>query len=30
MQLKDYLQHLYEYNYWANKRYLLVAETLTE
>ena len=30
MQLKDYLQHLYEYSYWANKRYLLVAETLTE
>ena len=30
MQLKDYLQHLYEYNYWANKRYLFVAETLTE
>ena len=30
MQLKDYLQHLYDYNYWANKRYLAVAETLTE
>ena len=30
MQLKDYLQHLYEYNYWANKRYLFVAETLSE
>lgn len=30
MQLKEYLEHLYEYNYWANKRYLAVAETLTE
>ena len=30
MLLKDYLQELYEYNYWANKRYLAVAETLTE
>ena len=30
MQLTDYLQHLYDYNYWANKRYLAVAETLTE
>ena len=30
MQLKDYLQHLYDYNYWANKRYLAVAESLTE
>lgn len=30
MQLKEYLQHLYEYNYWANKRYLAVAESLTE
>ena len=30
MQFKDYLQHLYDYNYWANKRYLAVAETLTE
>jgi len=29
MQLKDYLEELYEYNYWANKRYLDVAETLT-
>jgi uncharacterized damage-inducible protein DinB len=28
MQLKEYLQELYEYNYWANKRYLAVAETL--
>ena len=30
MQLKEYLEELYEYNYWANKRYLAVAETLTE
>jgi uncharacterized damage-inducible protein DinB len=30
MLLKDYLLQLYEYNYWANKRYLAVAETLTE
>jgi uncharacterized damage-inducible protein DinB len=30
MELKPYLQELYEYNYWANKRYLTVAETLTE
>jgi uncharacterized damage-inducible protein DinB len=30
MQFKDYLEHLYEYNYWANKRYLAVAEILTE
>ena len=30
MEFKDYLQHLYDYNYWANKRYLAVAETLTE
>jgi len=30
MELKTYLQELYEYNYWANKRYLTVAETLTE
>ena len=30
MQLKSYLEHLYEYNYWANKRYLTVAESLTE
>jgi len=29
MQLKDYLEHLYDYNYWANHRYLAVAETLT-
>ena len=30
MELKSYLEQLYEYNYWANKRYLTVAETLTE
>jgi len=30
MQSKDYLQHLYEYNYWANKRYLAVAGALSE
>ncbi len=30
MQLKEYLQELYEYNYWANKRYLAVAGSLTE
>ncbi|HET9908730.1 MAG TPA: DinB family protein [Anaerolineales bacterium] len=30
MQLKEYLEQLYDYNYWANKRYLAVAETLTE
>ena len=30
MQLKDYLQHLYDYSYWANHRYLAVAEALTE
>ncbi len=30
MLLKDYLQELYDYNYWANKRYLKVAVSLTE
>ena len=30
MNLKGYLIELYEYNYWANKRYLAVAETLNE
>jgi uncharacterized damage-inducible protein DinB len=30
MQLKEYFEQLYDYNYWANKRYLAVAETLTE
>jgi uncharacterized damage-inducible protein DinB len=29
MNLTTYLQHLYEYNSWANHRYLAVAETLT-
>ena len=30
MELKTYLEHLYDYNYWANKRYLTVAESLPE
>ncbi|NWG33364.1 MAG: DinB family protein [Chloroflexi bacterium] len=30
MNLKDYLTELYDYNYWANKRYLAVAEALAE
>jgi len=30
MELKKYLEQLYDYNYWANKRYLAVAETLSE
>src|SRR5215208_4988330 len=30
MQPTGYLQQLYDYNYWANKRYLAVAKTLTE
>ncbi len=30
MQFKEYLEQLYDYNYWATKRYLAVAETLTE
>lgn len=30
MELISYLEHLYEYNYWANKRYLAVAESLDE
>jgi len=30
MELKQYLEQLYEYNYWANKRYLAVTGTLTE
>ena len=30
MDLKQYLEHLYNYNYWANKRYLAVADSLTE
>lgn len=30
MNLIDYLIELYDYNYWANKRYLAVADSLTE
>lgn len=30
MLLKDYLLQLYEYNYWANKRYLAVTDSLNE
>jgi len=30
MDLKAYLQQLYDYTYWANRRYLAVAESLTE
>jgi len=30
MELKSYLQELYDYNYWANKRYLAVAETIPQ
>jgi uncharacterized damage-inducible protein DinB len=30
MELKSYIEHLYDYNDWANRRYLAVAETLTE
>lgn len=30
MNLVPYLQELYNYNYWANKRYLAVAESLTD
>ena len=30
MELKSYLQNLYDYSYWANQRYLTVAGTLTE
>ena len=30
MELKSYLEHLYDYNYWANKRYLAMAESLSE
>jgi uncharacterized damage-inducible protein DinB len=29
MEPKQYLESLYDYNYWANKRYVAVAETLT-
>lgn len=30
MQLKAYLENLYDYGYWANRRYLAVAEELSE
>jgi uncharacterized damage-inducible protein DinB len=30
MQFKQYLETLYDYNHWANQRYLAVAEKLTE
>jgi len=30
MELKTYIEQLYDYNYWANKRYLAVAETLSD
>jgi len=30
MSIKTYLETLYEYNYWANHRYLKAAEALTE
>ncbi len=30
MNLLEYLQQLYDYTYWANKRYLAVAEGLTD
>lgn len=30
MELKTYLENLYEYNYWANHRYLKAAEGLTQ
>ncbi len=30
MSLKTYLEGLYDYNYWANHRYLKAAEALTE
>jgi uncharacterized damage-inducible protein DinB len=26
MQVKQYIQHAYDYSYWANRRYLAVAE----
>jgi uncharacterized damage-inducible protein DinB len=29
MHLKEYLQHLYNFNYWANQRYIKAAEGLT-
>lgn len=30
MQLKDYIKHIYDYSYWANRRYMAVAEGLKE
>lgn len=30
MELKTYITHLYDYNYWANKRYIAVAATLSD
>lgn len=30
MELKTYLHHLYDYNYWANARYLKAAQGLTQ
>jgi uncharacterized damage-inducible protein DinB len=30
MDVKDYLQQAYEYTYWANRRYVAVAEGLTD
>ncbi len=30
MSIKTYLEGLYNYNYWANHRYLKTAESLTE
>ena len=30
MNVKEYIQQVYDYTYWANRRYLAVAETLTD
>jgi uncharacterized damage-inducible protein DinB len=30
MELKEYLMRLYDYSYWANRRYLAVAQQLTD
>jgi uncharacterized damage-inducible protein DinB len=30
MQVKDYIQHAYDYAYWANRRYIAVAEGMPE
>ena len=30
MQVKQFLQHAYNYTYWANKRYIAVAESITQ